>query len=161
VTHPSIIRFVNFRHSRLFFGYSASKRLLVVRATSMAFAVRCALWIVPSRVVLRLVEARVRRQLARPPGRERFTAGTLAWGVRIAARRVPHATCLTQGLVMRLLLAENGIQSILRIGVGRNEKGKFDAHAWVEIEEGVIIGGEQMHRFVPLPDLTPAVLERS
>lgn len=45
--------------------------------------------------------------------------------------------CLSQSLVMRLLLNREGISSELKIGV-RQDDGKFDAHAWLE-KEGTLL----------------------
>src|SRR5690554_2578376 len=45
--------------------------------------------------------------------------------------------CLSQSLVMRLLLSRKGITSELKIGV-RQYDGKFDAHAWLE-KDGTIL----------------------
>lgn len=45
--------------------------------------------------------------------------------------------CLSQSLVMRLLLNWKGILSELKIGISQN-KGKFDAHAWLE-KDGVLL----------------------
>jgi len=45
--------------------------------------------------------------------------------------------CLSQSLVMRLLLNRKGIFSELKIGLGKN-KGAFDAHAWLE-KEGMLL----------------------
>lgn len=45
--------------------------------------------------------------------------------------------CLSQSLVMRLLLNRKGISSDLKLGIAQNE-GKFDAHAWLE-KDGVLL----------------------
>lgn len=45
--------------------------------------------------------------------------------------------CLSQSLVMRFLLRRRGISSELKIGITQN-KGKFDAHAWLE-KEGALL----------------------
>jgi hypothetical protein len=54
--------------------------------------------------------------------------------VSVAARRgFYQANCLPQSLVLWVLLRRQAIQSDLRIGV-RKENGKFEAHAWIEIQ---------------------------
>lgn len=45
--------------------------------------------------------------------------------------------CLSQSLVLRLLLNREGISSQLKIGVSHQE-GKFDAHAWLE-KDGILL----------------------
>ena len=84
----------------------------------------------------------------------------LVWAVRVASHYVPDATCLTQALATQVLLNRHGCQTNLRIGVARNETGQFQAHAWVEKDGMVVIGGPASHlqRYTPLPafgDETP------
>ena len=69
----------------------------------------------------------------RPDEREQLErVRTIAQSVRIAAKYCqPWAKCLQKSLVLWSLLARQGIESDLRIGV-RRENGEFQAHAWVE-----------------------------
>ena len=64
----------------------------------------------------------------------------VTWAVRHAARLVPAATCLTQAIAARRLLARRGIRSDLRIGVARESDGKMRAHAWLECDGVTILG---------------------
>lgn len=64
----------------------------------------------------------------------------IAWAVQAASRYVPDAACLVQALAAQVLLARNGYQSDLRIGVAL-EQGVLQAHAWVESQGKVLIGG--------------------
>lgn len=77
------------------------------------------------------------------------------WAVRHSSRFVPHATCLTRALVVRLLLAQSGQEGVIRIGVASDGPRSFDAHAWVIHDEVVIIGGleEDISRYNPIVDL--------
>ncbi len=70
----------------------------------------------------------------------------------IASRYVPAATCLTQSLATKVLLSRQGHQASVRIGVARSEAGQFQAHAWVESNGRVVIGGPESHlkRYTPL-----------
>ena len=79
----------------------------------------------------------------------------LAWAVVHAARFVPAATCLTQALALRRLLALSGQPCLVRIGVTENPAGSFEAHAWVMSKGRVLLGGidEKIERFVPIVDL--------
>ena len=61
--------------------------------------------------------------------------------VKSVSRFVPRATCLTQALAVKTLLDWRGQNSKLQIGVARDENQKFQAHAWIEVEGRVIIGG--------------------
>jgi hypothetical protein len=121
---------------------------------------RLALWTVPVRLLLRFVHWRVDRSLraAREPT---HAPEWIAWAVRIPARRIPHASCLTQALATQLLLARYGHASQLRVGVGRDGQGQFEAHAWVEVGGRTVIGGEIAHRYVPMPDLRVVISDQS
>ena len=65
---------------------------------------------------------------------------------------MPRATCLTQALALRSLLAADGRPSALRLGVARERRG-FEAHAWLESEGRILIGGGDVQRYTPLPTL--------
>lgn len=68
---------------------------------------------------------------------------------------MPGASCLTQALVLRFLLARTGETCSIRIGVTQEPGAAFEAHAWVLHGNDVLIGGvtEKLERFTPLADL--------
>jgi hypothetical protein len=75
----------------------------------------------------------------------------LARAVRCAARFQPYAmNCLPQSLALAWLLARRGVAVDLRLGVAR-QRGKFEAHAWLE-RDGVTISdtAQMTQQFVPL-----------
>jgi hypothetical protein len=75
--------------------------------------------------------------------------------VTTAARRVPHSTCLTQALAAQWLCAWFGRATTLRIGVAKGNDKPFRAHAWLESEGRVLVGGESLaeeeYAVLPLP----------
>lgn len=80
----------------------------------------------------------------------------IARAVHRTARLVPGATCLTQAVAVRLLLASIGHQSWIRIGVRRDDDGCFKAHAWLlDGRNRIVIGGSraELAGFRPLADL--------
>ncbi|MFL5385710.1 MAG: lasso peptide biosynthesis B2 protein [Longimicrobiaceae bacterium] len=123
---------------------SRAERGVAMRALALVVAFRLALWTLPAR-----------RVLAAAPRRRRAHAGVsperVAWLVRAAARRVPDASCLTRALAARWLLAEAALDSTLHFGHRRDERGAFAAHAWLEHEGRVLVGGDEdltlYHRF--------------
>lgn len=88
----------------------------------------------------------------------RLEAGTLIWAVKAAARRCPlRSTCLGEALVAEALLRRHGYTPVLCIGAARSAS-RFQAHAWLEMNDGVIIGGpasviEQYTRFPEISSL--------
>lgn len=79
------------------------------------------------------------------------------WALSRGARLVPTATCLTQALSMQVLLGRAGYPSRLYLGVKKNDKNGFEAHAWVECGDCIVIGGDSSHDWTPLTawDFTP------
>lgn len=55
------------------------------------------------------------------------------------SRFVPGATCLSQSLATKILLAHRGFDSSLKIGVDAAAD-RLQAHAWVECDGEVVIG---------------------
>lgn len=135
----------------------ADRRLLVAAAPLQA-AIRLGLTVLPYRQLRGLVDrlARVgprRRLLAPPASRER-----IAWAVTRACRFVPGATCLTQALAAKVLLERNGHPARVRVGISRTEGARLLAHAWVESEGCIVLGGVDLNRYTPLSALEEETL---
>jgi hypothetical protein len=119
---------------------SARERRLFFHALVLVVCIRMRLWLLP----VRLTRSWVERQ-SKPAGGwrdlERRSIGEVAWAVEAASRRIPAATCLTQGLATQVMLGQLGQRSELRLGVARSAQGQFEAHAWVETQGRIVIGG--------------------
>lgn len=77
----------------------------------------------------------------------------LAWLVEVAGRYCPVGTsCLKEALVLSWFLARRGMPTTLRIGVGRHE-GAFSAHAWLEQDGRIVLGGPNCDAYAPLSPL--------
>jgi len=123
---------------------SRERRLLLVGGVVVA-CVRILLWILPFRRLVRLVERTALRSARVAPIRlPEDTNITLAWGVTTAARYVPRATCLTQALAAQWLFAWFGHPTQLRIGISKGNGKLLRAHAWLESEGRVVVGGESL-----------------
>lgn len=70
------------------------------------------------------------------------TPNEMADAVRKVSRCVPAATCLVQALSLHSLLKMADSPSTIHFGVAKSVAGVFDAHAWVECNSEVILGGE-------------------
>jgi hypothetical protein len=77
-------------------------------------------------------------------------AGAIARFQEAAARHLFLRTnCLERSLVLCWLLERRGIAAQLRIGA-RKEKGRFEAHAWVEVDGTVLNDATEPHlHFAP------------
>src|SRR5688572_24802006 len=99
----------------------AERRSLVCAAAAVA-AVRILLWVLPYRMVDRLVQATAippRNAAPQPPS----AAERIARDVESAARVVPRATCLVQALAGVWLIARAGAPVALQLGVAFGERG--------------------------------------
>jgi hypothetical protein len=79
----------------------------------------------------------------------------IVWAVIVASQYIPRATCLAQALAAQILLARECYQSNLRIGVAKGDKDQLEAHAWLESDGKVLIGGSGINRYTVLPPLNP------
>jgi hypothetical protein len=137
------------RYLYRFLRLPAEERWLLVKITLLLIAIRLGLWLLPFQTLLRLM-ARLsgHRPRLRNTG---WSRETIVWAVETVGRHVRSAsTCLTQALAVQVLLARRGHPALLRIGVVRGDKGRLEAHAWVESESEVVIGEYELERYTPL-----------
>ena len=125
-------------------------RALLVRTMFVVVAVRLGLTFTSYKRLTRLF---LKDETLRPATRDDLIK--VSRFVSMVARRVPYATCLTQALSGRILLAGLGQESTIRIGVAVEPGGSMAAHAWLLSGETVILGGNSnsLRRYTPLADL--------
>ena len=89
-----------------------------------------------------------REPLASPSPRARRLSGA----VSSAARRTPwRSLCLEQALALALMLRMRGLPHALVLGAASGEGGDpMRAHAWLLLDEQVLIGGSGSERFTAL-----------
>mgnify|MGYP001826655551 CR=1 FL=1 len=69
--------------------------------------------------------------------------------VRIAANNVPwRSDCFPQSIAGWMLLKHHGYNSIIHLGVERPEEDQIAGHAWLTCDDTVVIGGEELGRYV-------------
>jgi len=86
-----------------------------------------------------------------PQQAELARAKSVARIVAVAAGSGPvRTTCLRRSLLLWWLLRHDGIETVVRVGVRRGERGALDAHAWVEhLGRPLNDGDDVAQRFVP------------
>jgi len=132
---------------------SPPDRRLVLQAAALAAAVSVGLRIAPFRLV-RAALARVARPSRGVPP---LPVPRIVWAVTAVTRRVPGAnSCLVCALVARALLVRHGHPARVRLGVARRPGGALAAHAWVESDGRIVVGGAERPEFSPLPPLEEA-----
>jgi len=127
----------------------AEKRL-ALQCFMIVWLVRIGLWTLPLKLVRRWVDGGKRNSNQSP---DAAYIARLSGMIEFVSRRVPRVTCLTQALALQAMLARRGTETSLRLGVTRDDRGRFRAHAWLEQNGAVLIGGEEALAggFVPLP----------
>ncbi|BCM94309.1 hypothetical protein IAD21_06214 [Abditibacteriota bacterium] len=72
------------------------------------------------------------------------------WAVNVAGHFVPCSTCLVKAVALHTLLERYGEPAQLHIGVAKGAGDQLLAHAWVQQEDRVLVGGEESNRYTLL-----------
>lgn len=138
---------------RKFLHLPPSDRRLLVSTAVLLGAIRLGLRLLPFRTLQRVLTRLEQAPTASPRHTNRSSVDRLAWAVTVASRYVPKATCLTQALAAQTLLGRRGHLSRLHVGVAKGEEGRLKAHAWLESQGRVIVGGGELSRYTLLPNM--------
>ena len=123
---------------------------LLVKAAVLILAIRLGLWLMSFQRVRRLLTGRTPR-FSRHRDAGEGSVGRIAWAVTTAGRYLPGGTCLIQALAAQAMLGQGGHPTSLRIGVAKKAGKSLTAHAWLECQGRIVIGGFEQG----LSDLTP------
>ena len=124
----------------------------LARVTPVVLGARVALWVLPYRRVLQVFEP-ARRPAEEPSPKHVRTVQAADWVGRTFLGDMP---CLSQALAARWLLSRDGYAADLKIGA-RMENGELAAHAWLERDGRVILGGtDSPTKYVQLESLDRA-----
>lgn len=135
-----------------FFRLSRQEQRLLCSSGLLVIAIRLGLWVLPFRYLQHLLDIFGQRSVR---WASQVDIARIPWAVGVTSHHVPMATCLTQALSVQTLFRQRGIPCELRIGVAKDHRNQLTAHAWIEYEGQVIIGGSQasVARYVALPSL--------
>ncbi|MEJ1937276.1 lasso peptide biosynthesis B2 protein [Nostoc sp. NIES-2111] len=116
------------------------------RVVQLKILVKCVAALATVRtLMLFLRQNSIRRLMVRPGARGAAPEGLyrqVAWGMDLAAKVVPDATCLARAMAGQALLARSGYASDVCIGVEKAD-GKFAAHAWLTSGGAIVLGGTE------------------
>jgi len=136
---------------RKFLSLTPRERILLINALLLLGAIRLGLKLLPYQTLRRLLE-RMAQPIGKLQGAEKASVDKVAWVVMVASHYIPGARCLAQALATQVLLERRGYPTQLRIGFTRGKGGQMSAHAWVESEGRVAIGGAgNMARYILVP----------
>lgn len=141
------------RRWRKLWALPAAEWALVAEAALVVVAVRLGLWLVPLRRLNRWLA-----WLSTQPARRRFAPERIAWAVAGVSTGIPAASCLTQALAARTLLARRGMHGQLRIGVAKDAQQNLLAHAWLDFDGQPLIGGAIAGNYVAFANLEGKLL---
>jgi hypothetical protein len=130
-----------------FFKLSSDRKSLFIKSLILIIFIRLSLSLLSfSRV------KKISKRISIPNNNQKdtLTIQDIIWSVQAVSPYVPKATCLTQAITAQILLSRHNQQSKLKIGVTKEEE--FEAHAWLEIDDEIILG-ESEKEFVPILDL--------
>ena len=133
---------------RKFISLPVNERQMLLKAFIHLIFVRLGLWVLPFRTLQQILKRLFQHPVTsdiRAPSPEK-----VSWAVSAVSQYVPAATCLAQALTLQILLAREGIHSDLALGVARDSTTGITAHAWLEINGKVIIGGQERDRYTQL-----------
>lgn len=130
---------------------TSSDRQLLGKTALLLGIIRLGLWLLPFQTLRRLVVKMT--QTTSVQKQDQVCVNKVVWAVRIVSRYMPgKIKCLARALTTQVLLGRHGYQSQIRIGVAKNQQGQLEAHAWVESQGRIIIGGlKDLGRYTPLP----------
>jgi hypothetical protein len=118
---------------------SRRKKLLLRSLAALALA----------RIQLSIFRFRPATPRKHAPAPAAYTPQEIGWAIETASRMVPRCTCLARAVAAQAMLDASGHPSRLRIGVapGRPAGPTLDAHAWLECDGRVLIGGHDLGRY--------------
>lgn len=120
--------------------------ILLLFALVCVVAVLLGLTVLPFRTYRSLFTAAKRQLLPSvPPDR-------VTWATSVVCRYVPGPACLAKSQAAELLLSWCGGQSCTRFGVARAGLGEIRAHAWLEVNGKVVMGGTDPNTFTVLSE---------
>jgi len=135
------------RRIHKFLNLSSGERRLLMKTWVLLGVIRLGLELFPFSTFRKLLD-RLRPKL--DSFKKEFSEEQLVWSVTVVSRYIPKVTCLAQALTAQLLLQQAGHQACLHIGVEEAGKGSLKAHAWVESQGRILIGGFDLNKYTHL-----------
>ncbi len=112
-----------------------------------------------TRIILKLLPYKVLRRVLFQPDRfdvfrhQKGTQDDFIWAINKAGKyTLRENSCLALASAGNALLRLHGFPARMRLGFQKSENGEIEAHAWVEINGEVVIGGtdRDIEHYIPL-----------
>lgn len=133
-----------------FIDLSWTDRFYLIRVAALVGLIRFGLAILPFKTLRRLLDGSSDRGSSNALDVTGEFVDRVVWAVRAVARNsLGDKPCLVQALATKWLLARAGSESTLRIGVRKGADEELLAHAWLEHDGEIVIGGRSStYRYV-------------
>ncbi len=129
-----------------FLRLDSVERVLLLEAFVLVCTASTSVRLLPFAIVQKLFANR-----AKASNTHRRSIERSMWAIAVAGKYMPGTTCLSLALAAHRMLHREGYPAHLYIGVGKDHVGSFRAHAWVESEGKIVIGGQDSSSsFAPL-----------
>jgi hypothetical protein len=125
---------------RGYLGLPKQKKNLILKSVFLTFLIRLSLYFFNFSKIDRYAK-KIHKS------NKKNSIEDVLWSVKTASNIVPGTTCLTTAMTGHILLSIYNYSSYIRLGV-KNED-KFEAHAWLEINNKIVLG-ELDTEYVPL-----------
>jgi hypothetical protein len=135
------------RNIHKFLNLSSTEQRLLIKTWILLGLIRLGMVLLPFSTLRKLL---YRSRSILGGNNKEFPEDRLVWSVGVVSRFIPKATCLAQAITTQFLLQQAGHQARLHIGVTEAEKGGLKAHAWVESQGKVLIGGVDLNQYTHL-----------
>ncbi len=112
-------------------------KLVALESLFWVIRIRITLWLFPFPSVQRKVQKKASKH--HPTKEHVVSMVRLRTMIMVSSRYVPRAACLVQALAGHILFSKYGYQTSIKIGV-LTENGEFEAHAWLEDDNRVVLG---------------------
>lgn len=137
-----------------FINYPFREQLALVQVSILLLSIRVALIFLPFRTISRFTQS-MRREKPDLNAAEIVSMKRIIWAINRAGGPILRdRACLTQALVGQVLLNRWGVSTRVKIGVLKDREGHFQAHAWLENDGQVLLGGTvtDLKHYTVLPD---------
>jgi hypothetical protein len=119
-----------------FLKLKSSEKMILIKALFLLWIVRIMLSILPFKVIKQIIKKFTVIPNNNAP---KYPIEKLTWSINVMSSYTPKVTCLNQALAAKILLSQYHYPSDVKVGVSKDE-GKFEAHAWLESDNKLILG---------------------
>lgn len=133
-----------------FLSLPADRKYLLLQTLLIVLVMRAALKFFSLQTILHRLQAVSAGNRGRTPHR----VEDIQFAIEAVGRRLSLATCLVNGLAGQYLLGRNGYPATLHIGVKKETDALLAAHAWVAIDQQIVIGMlDDLNTYTILPGI--------